>query len=61
MRSATLKGILIHTADEAGPADGPDYRYWWGLIDMPKAASVITSNNTDQLIMKMCYEYWCTI
>ncbi len=50
MRSATLKGILIHTADEAGPADGPDYQYGWGLIDMPKAASVITSNNSDQLI-----------
>ncbi len=27
MRSATLKGILIHTADEAGPADGPDYQF----------------------------------
>jgi hypothetical protein len=50
MRSATLKGILIHTADEAGPANGPDYQFGYGLIDMPKAASVITSNNTDQLI-----------
>ena len=50
MHSATLKGLLIHTADEAGPADGPDYQYGWGLIDMPKAAAVITSNNTDQLI-----------
>ena len=46
MRSATLKGILLHTADEAGPADGPDYQYGYGLIDMPKAASIITSNNT---------------
>jgi hypothetical protein len=52
MRSATLKGILIHTADEAGPADGPDYQFGWGLIDMPKAASVITSNNSDQLIQE---------
>ncbi len=52
MRSATLKGILIHTADEAGPADGPDYQYGYGLIDMPKAASVISSNNTDQLIQE---------
>ncbi len=52
MRSATLKGILIHTADEAGPADGPDYQYGWGLVDMVKAASVITSNNTDQLIQE---------
>jgi subtilase family protein/GEVED domain-containing protein/type IX secretion system substrate protein len=50
MRSATLKGILIHTADEAGPAPGPDYQNGWGLIDMQKAASMITSNNTDQLI-----------
>ncbi len=52
MRSATLKGILIHTADEAGPADGPDYQFGWGLIDMVKAASVITSKNTDQLIQE---------
>ena len=52
MRSATLKGILIHTADEAGPADGPDYQYGYGLIDMPKAAAVVGSNNTDHLIQE---------
>jgi hypothetical protein len=52
MRSSTLKGILIHTADEAGPADGPDYQFGYGLIDMVKAASVITSKNTDQLIQE---------
>jgi hypothetical protein len=52
MRSATLKGILIHTADEAGPADGPDFQFGYGLIDMVKAASVITSKNTDQLIQE---------
>ena len=52
MRSATLKGLLIHTADEAGPADGPDFQYGYGLIDMPKAASVITSHNSDQLIQE---------
>ncbi len=52
IRSATLKGILIHTADEAGPADGPDYQYGYGLIDMPKAAAVIGSKNTDQLIQE---------
>ncbi len=52
MRSATLKGILIHTADEAGPSPGPDYQYGWGLINMQNAASVITSQNTDQLIFE---------
>jgi hypothetical protein len=24
MRSATLRGLMYHTADEAGIADGPD-------------------------------------
>jgi len=50
MRSATLKGILIQTADEAGPSPGPDYQFGWGLINMQKAAAMITSNNTDQLV-----------
>jgi len=47
LRSATVKGLLIHTADEAGPAPGPDYQFGWGLINMQKAAAVITSDNTD--------------
>lgn len=44
MRSATLKGLAIHTADEAGPGPGPDYTYGWGLLDVLKAANVITSS-----------------
>lgn len=52
LRSATLKGIVIHTADEAGPNPGPDYQHGWGLINMERAASVITSNNVDQLIIE---------
>ena len=53
MRSATLKGLVIHTADEAGAANGPDFIFGWGLIDIQKAASVITSDTSsvkDQLI-----------
>ena len=41
MRSATLKGLAIHTADEAGAAPGPDYQFGWGLLDVKKAADVI--------------------
>ncbi len=52
MRSATLKGLLIHTSDEAGLYPGPDYQFGWGLLNLKKAASVITSNNTDQLIQE---------
>jgi len=52
MRSATLKALLYHTTDEAGPAPGPDYQFGYGLIDIPNAAAVITSNNTDKLIQE---------
>ncbi len=27
MKSATVKALLIHTADEAGDSPGPDYKY----------------------------------
>lgn len=50
MRSATLKGLLIHTADEAGTDPGPDYKYGWGLANFKKAAEVIKANNSGQLI-----------
>jgi len=46
MRSATLRGIAIHTADEAGPADGPDFTFGWGLLDIKKAAALITSDTS---------------
>lgn len=49
MRSATLKGIAIHTAEEAGSAPGPDYSFGWGLLNVEKGAALIkasvTSNN----------------
>ncbi|MFL9482369.1 S8 family serine peptidase [Chitinophagaceae bacterium LWZ2-11] len=43
MRSATLKGLAIHTADEAGPTPGPDYQFGWGLLNVLKASQVITA------------------
>jgi len=49
MHSSTLKALMIHTADEAGLYPGPDYIYGWGLIDMAKAATVITSDNSDHV------------
>ncbi|MBC7949064.1 MAG: S8 family serine peptidase [Chitinophagaceae bacterium] len=52
MRSASLKGLVIHTADEAGGGPGPDYQNGWGLINMVRAASVITANNTTHLMQE---------
>lgn len=47
MKSATLKGLIIHTADEAGGAEGPDYRFGWGLMNTLKAVQAITSSTLE--------------
>jgi len=53
MRSSTLKALAIHTADEAGAADGPDYEFGWGLLNTKKAAQVITADGGgDHLIVE---------
>jgi subtilisin family serine protease len=40
MRAATLKGLLIHTADDLGNT-GPDYRNGWGHINTLTAANLL--------------------
>ncbi|GAB4175810.1 MAG: hypothetical protein Fur0032_15660 [Terrimicrobiaceae bacterium] len=40
IRASMLKALMIHTADDLGPA-GPDYRFGWGLINTKAAADVI--------------------
>ncbi len=50
MRSATLKALVIHTAAEAGPDNGPDYMHGWGLMNTTQAADIITQEgNTTQM------------
>lgn len=48
MRSSTLKGLAIHTANEAGSFPGPDYQFGWGLLDVKKATDVVTSSFNQQ-------------
>lgn len=42
-RSATMKAIVINTADEAGPYEGPDYQNGWGLMNTESAADLIAA------------------
>lgn len=42
--ASTLKALVIHTADEAGGAPGPDYRFGWGLMNTLTAAQVMSNN-----------------
>ena len=48
MRSSTLRGLLIHTADDLGTV-GPDYRYGWGLVNAFAAAEQIRADSDHPL------------
>ncbi|MDA3943785.1 MAG: S8 family serine peptidase [Bacteroidetes bacterium] len=41
LRSATMKGLILHTATDLGNA-GPDYIYGWGLMNTEAAAAIMT-------------------
>ncbi|MFD2572544.1 S8 family serine peptidase [Spirosoma soli] len=50
LRSSTLKGLAIHTADEAGNAPGPDYQNGWGLLNAERAGRAILNTDLNYLI-----------
>ena len=50
MRSSTLKGLVTHTADEAGANPGPDYRFGWGLMNTARAADIIIEDQVQTVI-----------
>ncbi len=52
MRAATLKGVALHTADDAGPS-GPDAVYGWGLLNAKAAAEVITNEGSETKIEEL--------
>ncbi|UHG91045.1 S8/S53 family peptidase [Spirosoma oryzicola] len=56
MRSATLRGLVLHTADRDNPAAGPDYRQGWGLLNTEVAARVILNTSQTHLILEKTLE-----
>lgn len=52
MRAATLKGLALHTADDAG-TNGPDAVFGWGLMNTKKAAEVISANGNESKIEEL--------
>ena len=53
LRSATLKGLALHTAREAGSHAGPDYAFGWGLMDTGAAAEAIVNNGLNSMIKEI--------
>lgn len=45
LRASTLKGLLIHTADDLGNA-GPDYQFGWGMVNVKAAAELLQTYKT---------------
>jgi trimeric autotransporter adhesin len=52
MRSATLKGLAMHTADDAG-ATGPDANFGWGLLNAKRAAETLTNSGNQSLVSEL--------
>ena len=51
MRSATVKALLVHTADETGDHPGPDYQNGWGLLNGEAAVNKITEDADGQNVI----------
>lgn len=48
MSGAALKGLVLHTTDDAG-AVGPDVNFGWGLLNVKKMIEEINNRNTTAL------------
>ena len=51
MRAATLKGVICHTADDAGNV-GPDPIFGWGLLNMKIASEVVLGKSTGSAVVE---------
>ncbi|MDN3723221.1 GEVED domain-containing protein [Aequorivita sp. SDUM287046] len=64
MRASTLKGLALHTADDAG-SSGPDAIYGWGLLNAKRAAEVISgegmNSKIDELTLSPGQTYTITV
>lgn len=52
MRAATLKGLALHTADDAGTV-GPDAIFGWGLLNAKRAAEAISNKGTQSMVEQL--------
>jgi serine protease AprX len=50
MRSSTVRGLICHSASEAGLNTGPDYEFGWGLANAEGAANIITNRNVSTVL-----------
>lgn len=49
MRASTLKGLALHTSDDAG-INGPDAIFGWGLFNAKNAAETLSGKGTSSIV-----------
>jgi len=42
--ASTMRGLVLHTVDQTGANEGPDYEHGWGLMNTESAADVISEH-----------------
>lgn len=55
MKAATLKGLVLHSADDVNEA-GPDYKMGWGVFNAKRAAEVISHEDYSTMIIEETLE-----
>jgi serine protease AprX len=53
MMAATLKGLALHTAEEAGPSNGPDHMFGWGLLNVAKMVEVLQDKDSKSFVKEL--------
>lgn len=56
IKAATVKGLILHTADETGLDPGPDAQFGWGLVNATNAAIAIRDKNSTSSTTKSVLE-----
>lgn len=56
LRSATVRGLIAHTATKAGTEGSPNYRFGWGVLNVEKAAEVISNHGESSLVRELVLE-----
>ncbi|WP_413512694.1 S8 family serine peptidase [Myroides odoratus] len=51
-KSATIRALMVHTADEAGVAPGPDHKFGWGLINAKAGVQVLAGSKVSGVILE---------
>lgn len=56
LKSATVRGLVAHTATKAGAEGSPNYRFGWGVMNVEKAVEVISKHRKSTLLREMVLE-----